>query len=60
MGYTLGEIQGKHHRVFLENDTTNKEDYRKFWESLNRGEFQSGEYKRIGKEQNSSGFKANL
>lgn len=49
MGYTLGEIQGKHHRVFLENDTASKEDYRKFWESLNRGEFQSGEYKRIGK-----------
>jgi methyl-accepting chemotaxis protein len=49
MGYTLSEIQGQHHRMFVENDALNKDDYRKFWEALNRGEFQSGEFKRIGK-----------
>jgi methyl-accepting chemotaxis protein len=49
MGYTLAEIQGKHHRMFVEPSERDSASYRDFWARLNRGEYQSSEYKRIGK-----------
>jgi methyl-accepting chemotaxis protein len=49
MGYSLQEAKGQHHRVFCEISYTQSNEYKKFWEKLNRGEFDSGEYKRIGK-----------
>jgi len=49
LGYSLGEIQGKHHSMFVEPATRDSAAYREFWASLNRGEYQSAEYKRIGK-----------
>jgi methyl-accepting chemotaxis protein len=49
LGYSLGEIQGKHHSMFVEPATRDTAAYREFWASLNRGEYQSAEYKRIGK-----------
>jgi methyl-accepting chemotaxis protein len=49
LGYPLGEIQGKHHSMFVEPATRDSAAYREFWASLNRGEYQSAEYKRIGK-----------
>jgi len=49
LGYTLEEIRGKHHRIFCDSTYTGSQEYRTFWEKLNRGEFDSGEYKRIGK-----------
>ncbi|MGY2903236.1 methyl-accepting chemotaxis protein [Bradyrhizobium sp. URHC0002] len=49
MGYTLAEIQGKHHSMFVEQATRDSAAYREFWARLNRGENQSAEYKRIGK-----------
>jgi len=49
MGYTLAEIQGKHHSMFVEQAERNSAAYREFWARLNRGENQSAEYKRIGK-----------
>jgi methyl-accepting chemotaxis protein len=49
MGYALGEIQGKHHGMFVEPTERNSAAYREFWASLNRGEFQAAEYKRIAK-----------
>ncbi|MDB5581747.1 MAG: histidine kinase [Bradyrhizobium sp.] len=49
LGYSLGEIRGKHHSMFVTPAERESEPYRAFWASLNRGEFQSGEYKRIGK-----------
>ncbi|WP_420870448.1 methyl-accepting chemotaxis protein [Leptospira levettii] len=49
MGYSLSEIQGKHHRMFVEPSYVNSEEYKQFWASLARGEFQTAEYKRIGK-----------
>jgi methyl-accepting chemotaxis protein len=48
VGYTLDEIKGKHHRIFCEESYTKSTEYTLFWEKLNRGEFDSGEYKRIG------------
>ncbi|KAB8033818.1 PAS domain-containing protein [Fluviispira multicolorata] len=49
MGYTFEEIKGKHHEIFCDISFIKSNDYKFFWEKLNRGEFDSGEYKRIGK-----------
>ena len=49
MGYSLDEIRGRHHRMFAPAGLANSEDYRRFWESLGRGEFLSGEFKRVAK-----------
>ncbi|MFD1554411.1 methyl-accepting chemotaxis protein [Paraburkholderia silviterrae] len=49
LGYRLEEIQGKHHRMFCDDVYAQSPDYREFWAKLNRGEFDSGRYKRIGK-----------
>jgi methyl-accepting chemotaxis protein len=49
LGYTLAEIQGKHHSMFVEQAERGSAAYREFWAKLNRGENQSAEYKRIGK-----------
>ena len=49
LGYCLEEIVGKHHRMFCEEAYLASSDYREFWAKLNRGEFDSGRYKRVGK-----------
>ncbi|MDR3423587.1 MAG: methyl-accepting chemotaxis protein [Alphaproteobacteria bacterium] len=49
LGYTLEEIRGKHHSLFVDPAYRNSVDYKQFWENLNRGEYQAAEYKRIGK-----------
>jgi methyl-accepting chemotaxis protein len=49
VGYSLGEIQGKHHSMFVEQSERDGAAYRDFWASLNRGQYQADEYKRIGK-----------
>ncbi|MEZ0221448.1 MAG: PAS domain-containing protein [Tardiphaga sp.] len=49
MGYNLAEIEGKHHSMFVDSATRDGAAYREFWASLNRGEYQAAEYKRIGK-----------
>ncbi|BFM16561.1 hypothetical protein R50073_27440 [Maricurvus nonylphenolicus] len=49
MGYSLGEIQGQHHSMFVEPDYKASTEYRQFWEKLNRGEFEAQEYKRLAK-----------
>lgn len=49
MGYSLGEIEGKHHSIFVEPAERESAAYREFWTKLNRGEFQAAQYKRIGK-----------
>jgi methyl-accepting chemotaxis protein len=49
LGYSLAEIQGKHHGMFVPAEQRGSEDYREFWAGLNRGEFKSGEYRRFGK-----------
>lgn len=49
LGYGLSEIQGKHHSIFISPSERDSAGYREFWAALNRGEYQSGEFKRIGK-----------
>ncbi|MBR0698373.1 PAS domain-containing methyl-accepting chemotaxis protein [Bradyrhizobium diazoefficiens] len=49
LGYSLAEIEGKHHSLFMPQADRDGAAYREFWEKLNRGEYQAGEFKRIGK-----------
>jgi methyl-accepting chemotaxis protein len=49
VGYALPEIQGKHHRMFVPATESESAAYLAFWDSLNRGDYQAAEYKRIGK-----------
>ncbi|MEE4012823.1 PAS domain-containing methyl-accepting chemotaxis protein [Roseibium sp. FZY0029] len=49
MGYSLDEIKGRKHSMFVEKDHGESAEYRQFWKNLSEGKFQSGEYKRIGK-----------
>jgi methyl-accepting chemotaxis protein len=49
IGYRLDEIQGKHHSMFVEPGYKESAAYRQFWETLGKGQFQAGEYKRLAK-----------
>jgi len=49
MGYSLNEVQGKHHSMFMGPSGRESAAYREFWAKLNRGEYQAGEFKRIAK-----------
>jgi len=49
LGYTLGEIKGQHHRMFCDPSYTGTSEYQAFWQKLGRGEFETAEYKRLGK-----------
>src|SRR5690606_33285947 len=49
LGYSLDEIVGRHHSIFVPEGTRRSAEYREFWDRLNRGENLPGEYKRISK-----------
>lgn len=49
LGYTLPEIQGRHHSMFVEPGYRKSEDYEQFWNKLRSGQYQAAQYKRIGK-----------
>ncbi|MFM4980266.1 methyl-accepting chemotaxis protein [Aeromonas caviae] len=44
MGYTLGEIAGRHHRIFCDEAFLREQP--RFWEELARGQFKSGLFMR--------------
>ena len=50
MGYSLPEIQGKHHSIFVERSYAENADYQEFWAQLNRGEFSQSQFKRLAKD----------
>ena len=50
MGYSLDEIRGKHHSIFMPGAERDTPEYVAFWHNLNRGEFQSGEYRRVARD----------
>ncbi|MCF6215404.1 MAG: methyl-accepting chemotaxis protein [Emcibacter sp.] len=49
LGYSLDEVQGRHHSMFVEPSYKESSEYREFWLKLNRGEFESNQYQRLGK-----------
>ncbi|MEM9608869.1 MAG: PAS domain-containing methyl-accepting chemotaxis protein [Actinomycetota bacterium] len=50
MGYTLDEVKGKHHRIFVDADYAASAEYREFWAKLGSGEFHAGDYRRVAKD----------
>ena len=49
LGYSLPEIQGKHHRMFVSAAEAQSAEYRDFWAKLNGGEYVAAEFMRLGK-----------
>lgn len=49
MGYSLAEIKGKHHRMFVEDAYGSSQDYKSFWETLRAGQYVAAEFRRITK-----------
>ncbi|MBA0449957.1 methyl-accepting chemotaxis protein [Stenotrophomonas maltophilia] len=48
-GYGLDEVRGQHHAMFVEPGQRGSDEYRRFWEKLGRGEYDAGQYRRLGK-----------
>ncbi len=49
VGYSATEIVGKHHSMFMPGNQKNSPEYTEFWRKLQSGEFQQGEFCRVGK-----------
>jgi methyl-accepting chemotaxis protein len=49
MGYQLGEVRGKHHRMFCDPAYIATREYAQFWERLRAGEFVADNFTRVGK-----------
>lgn len=49
IGYRLEEIKGQHHGMFVDGAYRASAAYGQFWDKLRRGEFDSGQYRRLGK-----------
>ena len=48
-GYHASEINGQHHRMFMPAEDSQSAEYLDFWTKLNRGEYITGEFRRVGK-----------
>jgi methyl-accepting chemotaxis protein len=49
LGYTLSEIVGKHHSLFVDPAEVASSDYKAFWSALAQGIYDQRQYKRIAK-----------
>jgi len=49
LGYSLSEVVGRHHSMFVDPAERETSTYRQFWERLGRGEYDAAQYRRIGK-----------
>ncbi len=49
MGYTLSEVVGQHHRMFVTPAEAQGKDYAAFWSRLAEGHFDQRQYKRVAK-----------
>ena len=49
LGYTLDEVRGQHHRIFVSDEIRNGSEYREFWSSLSAGNYQAGRFPRVSK-----------
>ncbi len=48
-GYTADEIEGKHHRIFVDKKYAESSEYKDFWNNLRLSQQQSGVFSRITK-----------
>jgi methyl-accepting chemotaxis protein len=49
LGYSASEVEGRHHSMFLPKGEADSVEYQEFWRDLNRGEFISRKFLRMGK-----------
>jgi methyl-accepting chemotaxis protein len=49
-GYSLAEIEGKHHSMFVPQSIREGAEYRSLWERLRGGAFQAGDFERVAKD----------
>lgn len=49
MGYTLAQVKGKHHSMFCLAEYAASSEYKQLWQTLNQGEFVSGQFQRVTK-----------
>ncbi|MCA3006998.1 MAG: PAS domain S-box protein [Phycisphaerales bacterium] len=49
VGYTIDEIKGRHHSMFVSPEHARSAEYRELWANLNLGLPQRGEFQRFGK-----------
>ncbi len=49
MGYSLSETIGQHHSMFVGDAQRNSAAYQEFWAKLAQGEFNAGQFRRLGK-----------
>jgi methyl-accepting chemotaxis protein len=49
IGYSLEEIVGKKHKIFVTAQHAQSAEYKQLWDNLRKGEFQRGEFERITK-----------
>ena len=50
LGYRLEEIKGRHHSLFMPENERDSDGYHDFWRKLAQGDYQAGEFRRIGKD----------
>ncbi len=50
MGYAAQEVIGQHHSMFVDPDEARDPRYAAFWQTLSRGEYVAGEFRRIGRD----------
>ncbi len=49
IGYSLDEIVGKHHSMFVDPEQRASVEYQSFWKNLGNGQLSAGQYQRMGK-----------
>ena len=50
MGYSLDEVLGQHHRMFIRPEERDSAAYAEFWDKLGQGAYDSGRYRRVRKD----------
>lgn len=60
MDYSLAEVQGQHHSLFVSPSEAESDEYHQFWQRLSAGEFISDEFKRFGKMVKKYGYKPRI
>jgi PAS domain S-box-containing protein len=49
LGYSLKELRGKHHSIFVTEEYSKSDEYKELWDKLKNGDFISAQFNRIKK-----------
>lgn len=58
VGYTMDELEGRHHRMFVDPAYAHSLEYEVFWSELSAGRHHSGEFRRVGRDRREIWFQA--